>query len=72
MRKITKNSRAFLIAQCLYCRNIIIAFSKTPLYLNFMERQFSFYDSEVSKFSMSEKTYWSEKPDLTLRAGTVG
>jgi hypothetical protein len=33
-----------------------------------MEKQFSFYDSEVSKFSMSGKTYWSEKPDLTLSA----
>jgi hypothetical protein len=32
-----------------------------------MEKQFSFYDSEVSKFSMSGKTYWSEKPDLTLQ-----
>jgi hypothetical protein len=31
-----------------------------------MEKQFSFYDSEVSKLSMSGKTYWSEKPDLTL------
>jgi hypothetical protein len=31
-----------------------------------MERQFSFYDSEVSKLSLSGKTYWSEKPDITL------
>jgi hypothetical protein len=31
-----------------------------------MERQFSFYNSEVSKFSMSGKTYRSEKSDITL------
>jgi hypothetical protein len=66
MGKITKKSIAFSIAQCLYSTNIIIAFYETPLYLNFMERQFSFYDSEVSKLSLSGKTYWSEKPDLTL------
>jgi hypothetical protein len=30
-----------------------------------MEKQFSFYDPEVSKLSMSGKTYWSEKPDVT-------
>jgi hypothetical protein len=29
-------------------------------------KQCSFYDSEVSKLWMSGKTYWSEKPDLTL------
>jgi hypothetical protein len=31
-----------------------------------MEKQFSFYDLEISKLLMSGKTYWSEKPDLTL------
>jgi hypothetical protein len=31
-----------------------------------MEKQFPFYDSEVSKFSMSGNSYWSENPDLTL------
>jgi hypothetical protein len=30
------------------------------------KNHFSFYDSEVSKLSMSGKTYWSKKPDLTL------
>jgi hypothetical protein len=32
-----------------------------------MEKQFSFYDSEVSEPSKSGKTYWSEKPDLTSK-----
>jgi hypothetical protein len=36
------------------------------LFLELAIFQFLFYDSEVSKFSMSGKTYWSEKPDLTL------
>jgi hypothetical protein len=31
-----------------------------------MEKQFLFYDSEVSKLSMSGNSYWSEKPNLTL------
>jgi hypothetical protein len=36
------------------------------LCLNFIEKQFSFYDSEVSKLSMSGNSYWSKIPDLTL------
>jgi hypothetical protein len=63
MRKIKKKSIAFLIAQYFYC---IIALEEAPLYLNFMEKQFSFNDSELSKSSMSDKTYWSGKPDFTL------
>jgi hypothetical protein len=47
MEKTTKKSIAFLIAQCPYCTKIIIVFKETPLYLNFMEKQFSLYDSEV-------------------------
>jgi hypothetical protein len=31
-----------------------------------MEKEFIFYDSEVSKLSLSGETYWSEKPDLTI------
>jgi hypothetical protein len=30
-------------AQCLYCKNFIIAFLETLLYLNFMEKQLSLY-----------------------------
>jgi hypothetical protein len=67
MGKITKKSIAFLNVQCLYYLNIIIDFEETLLYLNFMEKQFSSYKSEVSKLSMSVKT--SEKPDLTLKCG---
>jgi hypothetical protein len=35
------------------------------MYFNFMEKQFSFYDSEVSKLTMSAKTYTGpESPTL--------
>jgi hypothetical protein len=34
--------------------------------LIFHRKQFSLYNSEESKLSMSGKTYWFKKPDLTL------
>jgi hypothetical protein len=54
--KIKKKSITFLTAQYLYGLNIIIGFYEKTLHFNFMERQFSFYDTELPKLSMSGKT----------------
>jgi hypothetical protein len=69
-----KDSLFYLMFQKNCFRKKVVRFTQqnrgvfllTPLYLNFMEKQFSFYDSEVLKLSMSGKTYWSEKPNLTV------
>jgi hypothetical protein len=53
MGKITKKSIAFLIAQCLYCRNILLLLSKIlllSLYLNFMENSFHFMSQKYQDF----------------------